>query len=111
MEEMVKVSRYHSALFGRLLDRLKSVKEEGGTLLDHSMVMYGGGLGNGGTHWLYDLPILLAGRGGGLKPGRHVDYDAKKRTPLSNLYVDQLNRLGVPTEKFGVSDGRLEGIA
>jgi hypothetical protein len=107
MEEMVKVSRYHSGLFASLLERMKAVKEADGTLLDHSMVMYGGGLGNGGTHWLYDLPILLAGRGGGLKPGRHVDYDRKKRTPLSNLYLEQLRRLGVPAERFGVSDGRL----
>lgn len=111
MEEMVKVSRYHCGLFAHLLERFKSVKEGDGTLLDHSMVMYGGGLGNGGTHFLWDLPILLAGRAGGsLKPGRHVDYDQKKRTPLSNLYVEMLDRLGVPVEKFGVSDGKLDGL-
>jgi hypothetical protein len=111
MEEMVKVSRYHCGLFAHLLERFKSVKEGDGTLLDHSMVLYGGGLGNGGTHFLWDLPILLAGRAGGtLKPGRHVDYDQKKRTPLSNLYVEMLARLGAPVEKFGVSDGPLPGL-
>jgi hypothetical protein len=111
MEAMVKVSRYHSAVFGALLERMKSVKEGDGTLLDHSMVMYGGGLGNGGTHFLYDLPILLAGRGGGIRPGRHVDYDWKKKTPLSNLHLEMLRRLGVPAEKFGASDGGLPGLA
>ncbi len=111
VEPMVQVNRYHASVLGYLLERMKSVKEGGGTLLDHSMVMYGGGLGNGGTHFLYDLPILMAGRGGGYKPGRHVDYDWKKRTPLSNLYVDMLHRLGAPVDRFGVSDGRLEGLA
>lgn len=111
MDEMVKVSRYHSAVFGRLLERMKSVQDGDGTLLDHSMVMYGGGLGNGGTHFLYDLPVLLAGRGGGIKPGRHVDYGWKKRTPISNLYVEMLQRSGILVERFGASDGRLPDLS
>ena len=72
--------------------------------------MYGGGLGNGGTHYLYNLPILLAGRGGGVNPGRHLDYDWKKRTPLSNLLVEMVNRAGIVTENFGPSDGGLSDL-
>jgi hypothetical protein len=111
MEEMVKVSRYHSAVFGGLLEKMMSVQDGDGTLLDHSMVLYGAGLGNGGTHFLYDLPVLLAGRGGGLRPGRHVDYDWKKRTPMCNLYVEMLQRAGIPLERFGVSDGRVSDLS
>ena len=85
VEPMVQVSRYHASVFAYLLERMKSVKEGSGSLLDHSMVMYGGGLGNGGTHFLYDLPILLAGWGGGYRPGRHVDYDWKKRTDRKSV--------------------------
>lgn len=110
MDEMVKVSRYHSGVFAHLLERMKASREGDGTLLDHAMVMYGGGLGNGGTHYLHDLPVLLAGRGGGLRPGRHVDYDRTKRTPLCNLYVEMLNRAGAPLERFGASDGRLSDL-
>jgi hypothetical protein len=75
-------------------------------LLDNSMILYGSGIGDGDRHNHDDLPIVLAGRGGGtLTPGEHVKY--KRDTPLANLYVSLLERMDVQVDEFGDSDGRL----
>ena len=111
-EKQAKVSKinvYHAEQFAYLLSRLQSVKEQGGTLLDHVLVMYGSGIADGNAHDHHGLPILLAGQGGGaLNPGRHLKY--KDETPLCNLYVWMLQRLGVRVDKFGDSTGKLEGL-
>jgi hypothetical protein len=92
-----------------LLERMKAVKEADGTLLDHVMLVYGSGIGDGNRHNHDDLPILLAGRGGGtIKTGRHLRYAAE--TPLTNLYVSLLDRMGVHVDSFGDSKGRLEDV-
>ena len=91
-----------------LLEKLKAVKEGDGTLLDNCMIVYGSGISDGNRHNHDDLPILLAGKGGGtIKPGRHVKYP--KETPLTNLYVSMLDRMGVQVDSFGDSTGRLDG--
>jgi len=73
--------------------------------------MYGSGMSNGNRHSRENLPILLAGRGGGtISTGRYVDYNWKKLTPLSNLYVEMLTRMGIPTTKFGDSTGGLSNL-
>ncbi len=101
-----KINRFHVAQFAYLLKRMKSVKEGEGTLLDNSMVVFGSGIGDGNRHNHDELPILLAGGGGGtLEPGRHVRYP--RWTPLNNLYLSMLERVGVSQLAFGDSKGPL----
>jgi hypothetical protein len=111
-EELRKVDRFNAGLFAAALKRFASVREGEGTLLDHSMVLYASGMSNGNRHSRENLPVILAGRAGGsLKPGRSVDYDWKRRTPVCNLYVEMLRRLGLPAAKFGDSTGGLPHLA
>lgn len=110
LEMLAKVDEFYSAQFAYFLDRLKSIKEGDGSLLDHSMIVFGAGISDPDRHNHNDLPILLAGRGSGsLRPGRHIALP--EETPLTNLYLSLLDRLGVPAEKIGDSSGRLEAIA
>jgi hypothetical protein len=110
LEMLARVDEFYSTQFAYFLDRLKSIKEGDGTLLDHSMIVFGGGISDPDRHNHNDLPILLAGRGGGaLTPGRHIVLPDE--TPLTNLYLSMLDRLGVPAEKIGDSTGKLEIIA
>jgi hypothetical protein len=108
-EKIAKINHFHMEQFARFLDRLKSVKEGQGTLLDNCMIVYGGAIGDGNRHNHDNLPILVAGRGGGtLKPGRHVKLD--RETPMTNLYLSMLDRMGVPAQRVGDSTGKLESI-
>jgi hypothetical protein len=110
-EDLRKVDRFNVGLFAAAVEKFASIREGEGTLLDHSMVLFASGMSNGNRHSRENLPILLAGRAGGtLRPGRYVDYDWKKRTPLANLYVEMLRRLGIPTERFGDSTGGLSHL-
>jgi hypothetical protein len=103
------INRYHARMFGYFLKRMSEVKEGDGTLLDHSMVVYGSGISDGNRHNHDDLPIILAGRGGGtIQPGRHLKF--KRETPLTNLYVSMLNRMGVADTKFSDSTGALPNL-
>ena len=96
--------------FAYLIGKLKSVPEGDGTLLDNCMVTYGSGNSDGNRHTHHDLPVLLAGKGGGsLKTGRHVRYT--RETPLNNLWLAMLDRMGARTEKLGDSTGLLEGLS
>ena len=109
LAKLQKINAFHIGQFAYLLERLKAVKEGDGTLLDHCMIVYGGGISDGNRHNHDDLPILLAGKAGGaLKPGRHVKYP--KDTPLTNLYVSMLDRMGVKVDSFGDSTGALAGL-
>jgi Protein of unknown function (DUF1552) len=106
IEKVTKINCYHIQQFTYLLDKLKSVKEGDGTLLDHSMIAYGSGLADGNRHEHHNLPLILAGRGNGtLKPGRMVRYPDE--TPITNLYVAMLDRMGVSVETLGDSTGKL----
>ncbi len=89
------------AAVARLLGSLKSKKEGPGALLDNSMVLFGSNLGNANAHDTRNLPLILAG--GGFKHGQHLALDAQNNTPLSNLYVQMLQRMGVETDAFGSS--------
>jgi hypothetical protein len=107
IEKLTKINTYHTSLFGYFLGKMKSIKEGDGTLLDHSMIVYGGAICDGNSHSHHDLPVLVAGRGDGqLKPGRHIAYE--KGTPMTNLYLSLLERMDVPTEKLGDSTGQLK---
>ncbi len=101
-----KINRFHVELFAEFLARLKAVPEGDGTLLDHAMIVYGSGIGDGNRHNHDHLPILLAGSGcGTIRPARHVDHGGK--TPLNNLYLSMLDRMDAPAESLGDSTGRL----
>jgi hypothetical protein len=104
-----EINRFHMQQFAYLLGRLRSIPEGEGTLLDHSMLVYGGGLGDGDRHNHDDLPVLMAGRGNGtILPGRHITYD--QETPMANLHVAMLHRMGANVDSFGDSTGPLRGL-
>ena len=104
-----EINRFHMQQFAYLLQRLRSIPEGDGTLLDHSMIVYGSGLADGDRHAHDDLPLLLAGRGSGrIQPGRHLRFAAE--TPMANLLVSMLDRVGAPVANFGDSTGPLRGL-
>jgi len=108
-QKIAKINRFHTEQFAYFLNRLKSVKEGEGTLLDNCMIVYGGAIGDGNRHNHDNLPILLAGRGGGtLTQGRHVKLT--KETPMTNLYLAMLDRMGVSAERVGDSTGKLDDV-
>jgi hypothetical protein len=102
------IDTFHVDQVAYMLKKMKTIKEGDSTLLDNTMVMYGGGISDGNAHNHDDLPILLAGRAAGLKGGSHIVY--KDYTPLNNLYISLLDRIGVQADKLGDSTGRLEGL-
>ena len=109
VEKVTQINKYHLEQFGYFLGKLKATKEGDGTLLDHSMIVYGSGLSDGNRHQHDHLPVLLAGRGSGaIKPGRHVVYPAE--TPMANLYVAMLDRMNVKRESFGDSKAELDQL-
>ncbi|HSU53753.1 MAG TPA: DUF1552 domain-containing protein [Candidatus Dormibacteraeota bacterium] len=107
--KIAKINQFHATQFAYFLKKLKAVKEGDGTLLDNCMIVYGGGISDGNAHNHDNLPILLAGRGGGtLQPGRHVRLG--REVPTTNLYLSMLERLGVPAERIGDSTGKLDNV-
>lgn len=104
--KVTKIDLLHTQLLAYFLDKLRSTPDGDGSLLDHSMVLYGCCISDGNMHLNHDLPILLVGGGTKVKMGRHVRYP--ENTPMSNLYVAMLGTLGVPVESFGDSTGKLE---
>jgi hypothetical protein len=110
LAKLQKVDQYMVEQFAYFLKKMKSIPEGDGTLLDHSMIMYGSALSDPDRHNHENLPIVLAGRGcGTIKTGRHVKYNnafrTKNEVPLCNLFVSMLDRMGIPAEKFGDSNG------
>jgi Protein of unknown function (DUF1552) len=100
------LNRYHIGLLTYLLGKLKATPDGDGTLLDHSMILYGSAMGDGNQHNHYPLPIILAGgASGALKGGRHIRNTPE--TTMSNLLLAMLDKLGIPTEKFGDSTGMI----
>jgi uncharacterized protein DUF1552 len=105
--KLAKINAWHAKLFGYLVNRLQSTPDGDGSLLDHSMIMYGGGMSEGNTHDPTNLPVLLVGGGfGQLKGGRHLRF--AKDTPLANLHITLLHKLGLEVEKIGDSTGALD---
>jgi hypothetical protein len=108
-KKLAQINRYHTAQFARFLDRLKAIPEGEGTLLDNCMIQYGSALSNGDKHSPENLPILVAGHGGGrIATGRHVRVEEK--TPMTNLYRSMLGAADVRTEKIGDSTGRIDEV-
>jgi len=107
MDRFAVLNRYHVTLFTYLLNKLQSIPDGDGTLLDHSLVLYGSAMSDGNQHNHGPLPIILAGSASGaLKGGRHLRN--AKDTTMSNLLVAMLDKLSIPTEKFGDSTGMLQ---
>jgi hypothetical protein len=110
MAKCAKIQQYHLKLFTDYLEKLHNTPDGDGSLLDHVMILYGGGLSNSDRHTHGPLPTLLVGGGAGvLKGGRHLVYP--ERTPLTNLHLTMLNLLGVPTEKLGDSTGQFKELS
>ena len=106
LDKLTRINTYHTTLLGHFLDRLEATPDGDGTLLDHAAVLYGGGLSDGNRHSSENLPILLAGGGAGaFDGGRHVR--CPDPTPMSNLHVTLMDKLGVPVEQFGTSNGEI----
>jgi hypothetical protein len=105
-----QINVFHMQLFAAWLQQLRDTREaDGSSLLDNSMIVYGSAIEDGNSHAHHDLPVLLAGRGGGtITPGRHVRYG--KDTPMANLFLSMLDRMGGHAESFGDSTGRLDQL-
>ena len=107
---MAKINAFHVSLFAGFLEKLKATPEGTGSLLDHSLFLYGSGMGNPNLHDHHNLPIIVAGgAAGGMKGGRHVKFD--KPTPLANLHLTLLDKAGVPLDSFGDSNGKLDELS
>ena len=112
-EKMAKcavIQRYHIKLFAEFLEKLRKTPDGEGSLLDNVILLYGGGISNSDRHTHGPLPTLLLGGGAGtIKGGRHIVYP--EHTPLTNLQMTLLNKLGVPTEKLGDSTGQFKELS
>ncbi len=109
IEKVTQINSYHVKQVAAWIEKLKSIKEGDGSLLDNSMIVYGAGLSDGNRHSHEDLPTMVVGKAGGaLKPGRRIVY--RKETPMSNMFLTMMDVMGVPTEHFGDATGRLEGL-
>ncbi len=107
--KIAKINQFHVSLFGYFLERLASVTDGDGTLLDHSVLMYGSGMGNPNVHDHVNLPIIVAGGGAGkIRGGRHIKY--AEPTPLANLHLTLLDRVGVRLDSFADSTGKIDTL-
>jgi hypothetical protein len=110
MEKVARINTFHTKLFAHFLERMKATSEADGSLLDNSALVYGAGMADSDSHYHHDVPILLVGGGTGqLKGGRHLRFE--NETPLTNLHLTLLEKLGVRVDKLGDSTGRLEVLA
>lgn len=106
IERMSKINALHVSLFAEFLEKMKATPDGGGSLLDHSLFLYGSGMGNPNVHDHQNLPAIVAGgAAGGVRGGRHLRFD--EPTALANLHLSLLDRAGVRLEKFGDSDGMI----
>jgi hypothetical protein len=109
LEQYARISTWHIEQYAYFLNRMKSIKEGDGTLLDSSMILFGSGLRDGDRHSPKNIPLVLAGQGGGtLKTGRHLVFE--QDTPLANLYLAMLNTMGIESSQFGDSTRELTEV-
>jgi len=109
LAKIAKINQFHVSLFAEFLMKLKATPEGNGNLLDHSLFLYGSGMGDSDTHDHSNLPILVAGGAAGrMRGGRHIQFESP--TPLSNLHLTLLDKVGVPLETFADSTGRIDDL-
>ena len=106
--QLKAIDEWHMKLLAGLFQDLKGVKEEGESLFDRTMVLYGTNLGNANTHVTTNLPTLFAG--GGFRHGQHLAFDTTHNYPLPNLFVSMLRRMGIDADKFASSTGPMRGL-
>ena len=103
---LAKLNTYHVQMFAYYLDKLKNTPDGDGSLLDHSLLIYGAGMSNSNVHDPHNIPVMLVGGPDqGIKGGRHLKYDGDCS---ANLLVSVMDKLGLPTERIGVSTGKLD---
>jgi hypothetical protein len=106
---MAKINAFHVSLFAEYLEKLQNTPEGNGSLLENVLLLYGSGIGNPNVHNHTNLPIILAGGAAvGMKGNRHIRYD--KPTPLANLHLTLLDKVGVKLDKFGDSNGKIDNL-
>jgi hypothetical protein len=110
MEKCTRIQRHHIELFAEYVEKLRKTPDGNGSLLDHSVLLFGSGISNSDRHTHGPLPIFLVGGGAGtLKGGRHLVYP--EHTPLTNLQLTLLNKFGIPAEKLGDSTGKFSNLS
>lgn len=109
LRQYARINKWHIEQYAYLLGKMNEVKEGNGTMLDNSMVLFGAGMRDGNAHDPNNLPLVLAGKGGGtIKTGRYLMQ--KDPTPLANLYVGMMDRMGAKVDKFADAEGELKGL-
>jgi len=108
LEQLKSIDEMHMKLLAKLFADLKAVKEDGDTLLERTMILYGSNLGNANTHVTTNLPTIFAG--GGFRHGQHLVFDTQHNYPLPNLFVSMLQRMGIDADKFASSTGSMRGL-
>ena len=109
LAKIAKINTFHVSLFAQFLEKLKATPDGNGSLLDHTVYLYGSGIGNPSLHDHENLPILLAGGAeSGMQGGQHIKY--AEQTPLANLHLTLLDRAGVHLDTFGDSSGQVEPL-
>jgi hypothetical protein len=106
LAKIAKLNAYHASLFAHFVEKLRTTPDGDGTMLDHSLLLYGSGMSNSNQHLHRNLPLVLVGGGAGtVTGGVHHKYDPT--TPMANLHLTLLDKFGVPTTSFGDSTGTL----
>lgn len=109
LEKLAKINQFHVSLFADFLEKMANTPEAGGSLLDHSLYLYGSGMGDPDAHDHTDLPILVAGGAAGkMQGGRHIKYE--QHTPLANLHLTLLNKVGIEMDSFADSNGSADEL-
>ena len=108
LAQLKAIDEWHMKLLNNLFTDLKNVREDGETLLDRTMVLYGSNLGNANTHVTTNLPTLFAG--GGFRHGQHLAFDKDRNYPLPNLFVSMLQRMGIESDRFASATGTMRGL-
>ena len=108
LSQLKAIDEWHMKLIAGLMTGLRDVREDGETLLDRTMILYGSNLGNANTHVTTNLPTFFAG--GGFKHGQHLAFDRERNYPLPNLFVSMLQRMGLETDKFASATGTMRGL-
>ena len=106
--QLQTIDAWHMKLLAEMFTKLKDVKEDGESLLDRTMILYGSNLGNANTHVTTNMPTIFAG--GGFKHGQHLAFDTERNYPLTNIFVTMLQQMGIETDKFSTSTGTMRGL-
>ena len=107
--KVAKINQFHVSLFAEFLQKLQATPEANGSLLDHVLYLYGSGMGNPNVHNHLNLPIIVAGgAAGNMRGGRHIRYE--EATPLANLHLTLLDKVGVRLDSFADSSGKVDEL-